>query len=268
MKVPRMASRLMHRALGSGARFPVRPDDTFLTSFPKSGNTWVRFIAANLLWPQEEARFETIEDRVPSIYWLRWRLHARRGPRPRVLKSHEPFSPSYPRVVYVLRDPRSVALSRYHYQIRQQALPPHAPLEANLPHLLGSAVGRLGVSWSEHVLGWVRQRAGSPDFLLLRYEQMLADPLRAATQLDAFLGTGCSAEGLRQAADRTAFHRMGELEAQAGPKWRDAQRPGRDRIPFLRAGQTREWDGVLSPAALEWIEAHCRPAMEEVGYRW
>lgn len=34
-------------------RLIVDKDDTFLVSYPKSGNTWVRLLLANLIHPQE-----------------------------------------------------------------------------------------------------------------------------------------------------------------------------------------------------------------------
>ena len=39
-------------------------------------------------------------------------------PRPRVLKSHESFQPHYPSVIYIVRDPRDVAVSYYHHAMK------------------------------------------------------------------------------------------------------------------------------------------------------
>ena len=40
-----------------GRNLAVFPDDTFLVSFPKSGNTWARFLIANLVRPNETIDF-------------------------------------------------------------------------------------------------------------------------------------------------------------------------------------------------------------------
>ena len=53
----------------------VYPDDTFLVSFPRSGNTWIRFLVGNLLSPDDPVSFATLEVFVLGLGlgWLRVR---------------------------------------------------------------------------------------------------------------------------------------------------------------------------------------------------
>src|ERR687888_658228 len=95
----------------AGRHFTVFNDDVFLTSFPKSGNTWTRFLVANLIHPHEPVTFLNIEHIIPEPE-LQSRRFLSKCPRPRVLKSHSPFDPQYKRVVHIVRDPRDVALSQ------------------------------------------------------------------------------------------------------------------------------------------------------------
>jgi hypothetical protein len=46
--------------------FRVYPDDTFLVSYPRSGNTWTRFLIANLAYPHESVSFLNIERLIPD----------------------------------------------------------------------------------------------------------------------------------------------------------------------------------------------------------
>ena len=93
-----------------GRRVTVFPDDTFLVSYPKSGNTWVRFLLANLIHPNEKVSFSNINRLLPAPGVLSKRF-LRTLPRPRILKSHEPFDARFKKVIYLVRDPRDVAVS-------------------------------------------------------------------------------------------------------------------------------------------------------------
>src|SRR5689334_7193419 len=101
----------------AGRNVSVFPDDVFLVSYPRSGNTWTRFLLGNLLWQDTPVTFSNIESRIPEIYFNPDRL-MRQLRRPRLLKSHECFQPHYPRVIYIVRDPRDVATSFYHHNVK------------------------------------------------------------------------------------------------------------------------------------------------------
>ena len=76
----------------AGDNLTVFPDDIFVTSYPRSGNTWTRFLISNLVYQDEPSTFANIEARVPEIYFNSDR-YMRTLVRPRLLKSHECFQP-------------------------------------------------------------------------------------------------------------------------------------------------------------------------------
>src|SRR5207253_8791643 len=82
----------------------IRPDDVFIVSYPRSGNTWVRCLMANLLAPDEKITFRNIENYVPSVYKSADVLDARAGRRD--IKSHNTRYALYPTLIYVYRDGR------------------------------------------------------------------------------------------------------------------------------------------------------------------
>ena len=89
-------------------------DDIFLVSYPKSGNTWVRFLLANLLKEGDELiDFKSAIKYVPEIGIHNDELVNLK--RPRIIKSHELYNAKYPKVVYIVRDPRDVYVSYFHY---------------------------------------------------------------------------------------------------------------------------------------------------------
>ena len=93
-----------------GRSITVFPDDIFLVSYPKSGNTWMRFLIGNLLHQDEPITFSNIELKVPDIYQNSNRKLLQISP-PRILKSHEYFDPRYKKTICIVRDTRDIAVS-------------------------------------------------------------------------------------------------------------------------------------------------------------
>jgi hypothetical protein len=79
----------------------VYSDDTFVVSYPRSGNTWTRFLIANLVFPSENVSFLNIERPIPDTSSQSNRA-LKRIPRPRIIKSHQYFDPRYRRVLYIV----------------------------------------------------------------------------------------------------------------------------------------------------------------------
>jgi len=139
--------------------FKTFADDTFLVSFPRSGNTWTRFLIGNLVRPHESITFLNIEKVIPDTSALSNR-YLERIPRPRIIKSHQFFDARYKKVIYIVRDPRDVVLSYYNFQRKYGEIDDQYPLEQYIPRFLaGDLPGLIGWgSWGEHVLSWLATR--------------------------------------------------------------------------------------------------------------
>ena len=186
-------ARVVTKRQAAARGLTVYPDDTFLVSFPRSGNTWVRFLVCNLINPDDAVDFARLESRIPEIYDLTDRA-LRAFPRPRILKSHESFDPRYKKVIYIVRDPRDVVLSYYEFQLKRRVITESCSLEEFVPRFMESEFEPKTGSWRDHVLSWVATRGGQRNFLLLRYENMLADPEKESTRIAHFLGLDAKPE--------------------------------------------------------------------------
>ena len=241
-------------------------DDTYIVSYPKSGNTWVRFMLMNLMSP-DEASFLNMDDRIPSIY----RTPASRlveYPRPRIIKSHEYLHPRYPRVIYIVRDPRAVVVSLWHYRVKTRYIPESYPIHQYVKRFLA---GRLDdgldiPSWQEHVGGWWGARQFSPDFLLLRYEDMLDDPSGHIRRIARFMGIDADDDTIARAARNSSFDNMQKLEKQAGRAWQAMAQSRMDRL-FIRRGDSQSWRDELDPDSIRLIEESWGDTMALFGYK-
>jgi len=48
----------------------VFPDDLFVVSYPRSGNTWTRFLLGNLIYQDEPITFANVERRLPQFTYF------------------------------------------------------------------------------------------------------------------------------------------------------------------------------------------------------
>lgn len=252
-----------------GFHRPVRellilPNDTFLVSYPKSGNTWVRLLISNLLSPAKPADFWTMNRLVPELEGVTKR-HLATMPQPRIIKSHFCFDPRYPRVIYIVRDPRDVVISEYHYQRKTRIINDQYPLEDYVSQFIAGKTCPQDGSWGEHVAGWLVVRYGDPRFLLVRYETLLCHTIEELARMAAFLGISATQQRLAEVAERSSVDRMRNLEATQGNA-SSLMRGSRKDVPFVRAAKSGNWRSDLRSSLVEKIEAAWSPIMSYLGY--
>ena len=255
-------------ALGTdvaGRNLAVYPDDTFIVSYPRSGNTWTRFLVANLVHADQQVTFANIESLIPDCEAMSSRF-LKRTSRPRIIKSHEYFDPRYQKVLYIVRDPRDVALSYYDFSRKYRQIEDSYPL----PNYVSDFVnGRLSSAdwgtWGENVASWVHTRKGQPGFLLLRYEDMQEDAARELAKVARFLGIDPAPERLAAAVERSSADRMRSMEKTQGEQW-VATKDKRSDIPFVRTATSGLWREKLPAASTAEIESAWGPLMSALGY--
>lgn len=257
-------SDVLFRKLRIERDITIFPDDVFLTSYPRSGNTWTRFLVGNLVYQNEPVTFLTVERLVPDMYKSSDRV-LRNLPRPRILKSHECFDPRYKKVIYIVRDPRDVAVSNYHWELKLRSVRDGFPIEDFVPRWMEPQFWpRIG-SWGDHVTSWLSTRQGKKGFLLLRYEDLKQDPQRALAQVAEFLGIEPSTDRLNRAVDLSSAENMRKLEKQESAQWVATTLTRQDK-PFVRNATSGDWKAVLPEQTVAYIEKHWGHLMRNLGY--
>ncbi|HET6521150.1 MAG TPA: sulfotransferase domain-containing protein [Geminicoccaceae bacterium] len=262
----RAAKRGVKGALGlrpPGRELRVFGDDAFIVSYPKSGNTWVRFMVGRLLGRSDSVGFANIEALVPDIY-----QHTERRllamPRPRFLKSHEYFDQRYRRSVYVVRDPRDVLVSYFHYHLKMGRIPRDFPLDGYARQFLEGRLDPFG-TWREHVGGWLGARLGQPDFLLVRYEDLSADPGAELRRIAGLLDLPADDAALEAAVAGASADAMRESERREAGRWKPL-RNSRGDGTFVRRAAVGGWREELPPALAAEVQTAWGDLMTELGY--
>lgn len=228
--------RLFFQLHSPGRDLEVRPDDTFIVSYPKSGNTWTRFLIANLVYPETQANFANINDLILDPDALSKRRLARM-PSPRILKSHQCFEPRFRRVIYIVRDPRDVVISQFHMHRKRRVIGDDYPIERFVTRFLAGETSFWGASWSENVGSWLAARYGHPDFLLVHYEQMVSHTERELAKLTTFLKIDPQPGRIAQAVARSSADQMRRLEKTSAHLWSTTKETRQD-VPFVRSAKS------------------------------
>ena len=239
-------------------RFEVRPTDCFLTSFPRAGNTWMRYMLLYALFPDEPWELPEIEERMPIIDRHDIRKAIRRmGNAPyRLFKSHEQFQPYYlsGRTVYIVRDGRDSIVSYYHYRQHMNNL------KMSLSEYVARSLRgefRYG-SWQDHVRGWMAH-ASHPNVLVVRYEEMVADPGAQLRRVLEHFNLSVSDERIAAAVERSSVDQVNKGFA----RW--ASQHSRQFSGGLGGG-TGKGRKLLSQADLELFERYAGDLLRELGY--
>ena len=183
------------------SNFVIRGEDVFLVSYPRSGNTWVRYLLANLLHPSMQWHIANLNRAVPDIH--QEIPHNYIESQPGIFKSHYPYCRDYPRVIYICRDGRDVSLS--YYDLRKKK--GHYQKEFR-DFLLEMLQGQMPYgSWQVHIQSWLFQPY-QPPLLMVKSEQLYNDTPGTLQLLGDFLGFKWSDREIELAIGKSTFEKQ------------------------------------------------------------
>lgn len=268
----------------------------WMASYPKSGNTWLRAFLANFLanppepvhindldtfaegdmnaWPYERVLGGPIEDRsVEDIYAVRARAHrllANTRPGVVFVKTHNRLATfdGMPTItpdvtfgaIYVVRNPLDVMVSyARHYGISiDDAIAGSGADVHFLPKRPGKIDQDLG-TWSQHVRGWTL--APGMYRYVMRYEDMLRDPVKVFGGIAAFLKTPKNPARVRKAVKFSSFRVLADQERRDGFVEQSSKS---DR--FFTAGKAGAWRKTLTGEQVAKVVDLHRDVMRDWGY--
>ena len=224
--------------------FPLRLDDLFIVTYPKSGTTWVQQIIKQIRNEGKKVGVK-ITDAIP---WLeRTGLILPSGtravamPSPRSFKSHTPYHmmPGGPphsscaKYIYVARNPKDVAVSLYYHSRAIKMFEYSGPWDHFFQLFMDGKV-ESGL-WFDHVLEWWKYKDDA-NVLFLKFEDMKKDLSGAVKTIANFIGV----QELRheEIVEQCTFDSM-RLNDAVNYSWRTDRNAGEP--PFLRKGVIGDW---------------------------
>jgi Sulfotransferase domain len=269
---------------------------TWLASYPKSGNTWLRAIVDRIVRPEHPFDVNALGETAPAFAGVTARFIAKQGVEAPLstpgevrrywaaaqqaicssseqeifLKTHNvaaKFDCGYfpdptltKSVIYIVRDPRDVAISfAYHYR-RPLGLAVAALCSSWSFNFKPRQMGRteLLTSWGEHVAAWTALKRFP--LLVLRYEDLLANAESGVRRIAGLLGKQVSEQQVRDVVAATSFERLRRQEAERG--FTEAVRAR----GFFRVGKARQWRDVGDQRVFQPLLDRFDKLMRRYGY--
>ncbi len=270
----------------------------WLASYPKSGNTWLRIFLQSLIAGGKEVNLNALDlvssvgsrehfdrildiassdltdDEIARARPAQYAIESFEAKTPLLRKVHDAWGltpdgkPLFPPeltlgAIYIVRDPRDVAVSYAHHM--SWTVDRTIAFMANPSAVIALSKRRIALqlpqhlsSWSRHVESWL----DAPVRLhLLKYEDMLADPVASFGGIARFLGYDLTPAEVEAAIDATRFERLRAAEEKDGfiERMTGAER-------FFRRGIAGGWRDTLSSEQAARIEADHRSMMCKLGY--
>ncbi len=162
--------------------------------------------------------------------------------------------------VYVVRNPLDVAVSYAKHldlslEKAVEILNTPRYETANGPHSVYEFYG----SWSQHVLSWTRRPHRA--IFVVRYEDMLAEPIHNFGRLVAHLNIPATMEQVEEGAGLSSFARLQDIERKQGFRERPKQ-----SAAFFRRGGAGNWRHELPKELAARLTACHSEVMRAFGY--
>lgn len=230
----------------------LRARDVLLVSYPRSGNTWMRYLLANLFFPLKSWHIGNINRVVPDLGETFPEDYL--DPNPRIFKTHYPRLTRH-RAIYLYRDGRDAALSYYDRLCKLRG--EDRPFSTFLKEML-SGNCKFG-AWQDHVDSWMDD-AASGRILSVCYESMYQDPLTELRRVKEFLGKNWTDRSIRRAVKRSNIrHFRRHMMRYHNSHWEKGFSGGIQRGPGY-------WKAVFTPELNDMFWNFAGPAAARLGY--
>lgn len=208
---------------------PVENGVLWVSSYPKSGNTWMRFVLAYLFEGDVKSSVD-VDTLIPEAI-IGGRHFKLPDDHPVLLKTHWKMDMSLPMMnqtrgfIYLVRNPLDVMLSQFHFNKHRNYDAYSVKSEDEVKALLNIYIkmfiqhkgnplvgdGGGNTSWVNNVTGWSEQAQQYPH-VFVRYEDMIADPVAEIRRVARFLNMKTDNDKIANIAKNTSFKAMKKME--------------------------------------------------------
>jgi hypothetical protein len=276
----------------------------WISSYPKSGNTWVRSIISSLIYshdglfnfellkriPQypKKKYFENFTDKFQNVhelkkYWLASQDLINSDKKIKFFKTHHinckigeyafTNKKNTLATIYIVRDPRNLINSfANHYGMDKNS----AKKFISSPQSVSGAIGRMNKqnniftilgSWKDHYISWTKMNS---NLLILKYEDLLLDPYKEIEKIIKFLKNIISfkydMQKIQNILNSTSFEALKKMEIDQGFNEAATDKTTLKKVNFFNLGKDNKWEQYLVKDEIDYLLDKFGLEMKELGY--
>jgi sulfotransferase family protein len=254
----------------------------WIASYPKSGNTWLRFMLYAAIYGPPKNSID-VPTKIPDIHRP---LPTSPDPSgPTYIKTHFQLTDQHPQLsdtlkaIHIIRNPRDVLLSALNYRKltgkESWAVTKKHYAKAFLsiggdPDWQSHGFG----TWASHAQSW-RNTDRFP-VLPLRYEELKADPTTQLIKILEFLEISRSDDEIKQAINASSFDTMRAMEIREKKAdtsndltkrlFVGSTNATRKGVYFMNTGKTNQSLDIIAPGFDAQFNAAFKDGLNEFGY--
>lgn len=214
-----------------------------LISYQNSGSTWLSSILTNIITKREPKN-----QQIKRIFNFVGN-HRKKGPDNKtIIKSHEPFRKEYrnKKLLYLVRDPRDVAISKYHKSIKENwYIPSKKEFMRKFSEGRIMSEGR----WDYHVESYIEAKKNNyAKVFFVRYEDLKNDTKMTVKKICKFFEIEAQDDIIERSIENSSIEKL------------------KKKLNNARKGKMEEWKNELSRNEEKLFENKLGKVMKKLGY--
>ncbi|XP_071488936.1 sulfotransferase 1A1-like [Diadema antillarum] len=264
--------------------FEVRPDDTWVVTFPKAGTHWMLEIVGLILsdgYPQKIDRSSSstliemidLDQKMPDTKeeeeqnppdMTPFMEKIKKAPSPRVIQTHLrlKYMPQdllkKAKVIYVARNPKDTALSWFNF-LKEDPACLSLTLESVIRQYLDGTC-TYG-SWADHVKEFWEIRQHYENLLIVFYEDILRDPVKHVRMVANHIGRPLSEALLQRVVENSSLSRMKKTYDKRAEQLNEPLAES-VRLKYVSTGKVGRWKNYFTVEQNEIYDEWFREKME------
>ena len=278
----------------------------WLASYPKSGNTWLRFFILSLIFGNKgEINLDQLKNieqfpsksqftnmginlkdlREISKNWINVQKKINSNKKLRFYKTHNTlcqidnnsFTDQNNTIgaIYIVRDPRNVITSvKNHFNFDSYKEAKEFMFDEKRVIFLSKSkdqtdhpLPQIIGSWQTHYKLWKNM---NKNFLLVKYENLIKHPKEEFKKVADYLGkifkTNFSNQQIEKAILLSSFDKMQKMEEKKGFIESVENKKTGEKNKFFYLGPKNDWTKILDKEIVDEISSRFEPEMKELGY--